>query len=130
VQAPDWLAPTKGTKMMTDQSSIDATGSNIAPPRKARPKKASNDRGSDRPPKSRIAKAAISKAEQILKKLGSAKGVTIPQMMETTGWQAHSVRGFLSGVVRKKLGHVLVSELGKDGLRRYRIIAGSTSAEA
>ena len=116
--------------MMTDQTSMDATSSDAAPPRKTRPKKASNDRGSDRPAKLRTANAAASKAEQILKKLGSAKGVTIPQMMEATGWQAHSVRGFLSGVVRKKLGHTLVSEVGKDGLRRYRIVAGPTSAEA
>lgn len=115
---------------MTDQTSIDAISSDAAPPRKARPKRASKDRGSDNPPKSHAANVATSKAEQLLKKLGSAKGVTIPQMMEATGWQAHSVRGFLSGVVRKKLGHGLVSEVGKDGLRRYRIVAGPTSAEA
>lgn len=114
---------------MTDQTSIHAICSDAAPPRKARPKRASNDRGSDSPPKSRTAKVATGKAEQILKKLCSAKGVTIPQMMEATGWQAHSVRGFLSGVVRKKLGHTLVSEVGKDGTRRYRI-ATQISAQA
>jgi hypothetical protein len=129
VQVPDWPAPTKGTKMMTDQTFIDSTSSEAAPPRKTRPKKTSKDGGSDRPPKSRTAKAATSKAEQVLKKLGSARGVTVQQMMEATGWQAHSVRGFLSGVVRKKRGHELVSEVGKDGLRRYRIVAGPTSVE-
>lgn len=115
---------------MTDQTPIHATSSDAAPPRKARPKKASKDRASENPPKSRAANVATSKAEQILKRLGSAKGVTILQMMEVTGWQAHSVRGFLSGVVRKKLGHELVSEVGKDGVRRYRIVAAPTSAEA
>lgn len=65
------------------------------------------------------AKAAI-----VVKKLQLARGVTIAQIMEATGWQAHSVRGFLSAVVRKKLGLNLVSEIGKDGQRRYRIIDG------
>lgn len=112
---------------MTDQTSPNATSD--AAPRAARPKKAPKDRGSDSPPKSCTANAATSKAEQLLKKLGSAKGVTIAQMMESTGWQAHSVRGFLSGVVRKKLGHELVSDVGNDGLRRYRIVAATTSVE-
>ncbi len=61
------------------------------------------------------------KAEQVLKKLRLAKGATIEMLMEATGWQAHSVRGFLSAVVKKKLGLNLVSEIGKDGARRYRI---------
>ena len=45
--------------------------------------------------------------------------------MEVTGWQAHSVRGFLSGTVKKKLGLPLVSDTGKDGVRRYRIDAAA-----
>jgi hypothetical protein len=43
--------------------------------------------------------------------------------MAATGWQQHSVRGFLAGVVRKKLGLNLVSEPNLDG-RVYRIIDG------
>ncbi len=67
------------------------------------------------------AQAAETKASVVLKKLKSPKGVTIEAVMEATGWQAHSVRGFLSAVVKKKLGFTLVSEIGKDGVRRYRI---------
>lgn len=65
-----------------------------------------------------------SKADAVLKKLRLAKGVSIAQLAEVTGWQAHSVRGFLSAVVRKKLGLKLVSDVGKDGVRRYRISDG------
>lgn len=67
--------------------------------------------------------AAETKASIVLKKLNSPKGATIEAMSEATGWQAHSVRGFLSAVVRKKLGLNLTSEADKDGVRRYRVQA-------
>lgn len=66
-------------------------------------------------------KAAETKTSIVVKKLRSPKGLTIDILMEATGWQAHSVRGFLSAVVKKKLGLSLVNETGKDGVRRYRI---------
>lgn len=66
-------------------------------------------------------RSETSKAATVLKKLRLARGVTVAQIMELTGWQSHSVRGFLSAVVRKKLKLNLVSEVGKDGYRRYRI---------
>ena len=62
-----------------------------------------------------------SKSDIVIKKLHLARGVSIAQLVEATGWQVHSVRGFLSAVIRKKLRLVLVSEIGKDGIRRYRI---------
>lgn len=68
-----------------------------------------------------------SKTELVLKKLRLAKGVTIAQLSEATGWQAHSVRGFLSAVVRKKMEFELTSDIGKDGVRRYRIADGAAS---
>ncbi|MBN8519428.1 MAG: DUF3489 domain-containing protein [Candidatus Accumulibacter sp.] len=48
-------------------------------------------------------------------------GATIAQMMAGTGWQAHTVRGAISGMVRKRLGYEVVSEKGADGQRAYRI---------
>lgn len=66
-------------------------------------------------------KAAATKSDAVLKLLRSTKGATVDVMMKATGWQAHSVRGFLSAVVKKKLMLNLNSEVGKDGQRRYRI---------
>lgn len=63
------------------------------------------------------------KASIVLNKLNSGKGVTLAQVMEATGWQAHSVRGFFSAVVKKKMGLNLVSETGKDKERRYKVVA-------
>lgn len=47
--------------------------------------------------------------------------------MKASGWQAHSVRGLWSGTVRNKLGLALLSESGKNGVRRYRIESGKTA---
>ncbi len=51
------------------------------------------------------------------------KGASLAEMQRAMGWQAHSVRGFLSGTVRKKLGLKLVSDKPGSGSRRYRIPA-------
>jgi hypothetical protein len=51
-------------------------------------------------------------------------GTTIAAMMTATGWQEHSVRGFLAGVVRKRLGLRLVSGRGERG-RNYRILGNA-----
>jgi hypothetical protein len=48
-------------------------------------------------------------------------GATVNQIMADTQWQAHTVRGAISGMVRKKLGYNVVSERGADGDRLYRI---------
>lgn len=48
-------------------------------------------------------------------------GATIAQMMASTDWQAHTVRGAISGMVRKRLGYEVVTEKMMDGQRAYRI---------
>ena len=41
--------------------------------------------------------------------------------MKFSGWQPHSVRGFLSGTVGKKLGLTVISSKGEDGDRSYSV---------
>ena len=62
------------------------------------------------------------KQTKLLDLLRRPAGATIAALSEASGWQQHSVRGFLAGVVRKKLGLELVSTVEADQ-RIYRVIA-------
>jgi Protein of unknown function (DUF3489) len=72
---------------------------------------------------------AESKQARILAVLRAPSGATVDGIMHATGWQQHSVRGFLAGVVRKKLGLNLVSAATGGG-RLYRIIDHKASGAA
>jgi hypothetical protein len=65
--------------------------------------------------------APKTKQDLILSLLSQRNGATIAEMMQATGWQQHSVRGFLAGTVKKKLGLALISSKSDGALRRYRI---------
>ena len=64
-----------------------------------------------------------SKAAKILDLLKRPDGATLQELMKTTGWMAHSVRGFLSGTVGKKMGLAVASTKGEDGERTYSVKA-------
>lgn len=68
--------------------------------------------------------AGKSKQAAVVSLLLRPGGATIAAMMEATGWQSHSVRGFLTGVVRKKLKLKLESKK-IDEQRIYRIEGGN-----
>jgi hypothetical protein len=63
----------------------------------------------------------LTKQERVLALLSQPDGASIEEMMQATDWQQHSVRGFLAGTVKKKLGFSLTSLKLDDGVRRYRI---------
>ncbi len=56
----------------------------------------------------------------VIAMLRSSKGATIEELSKATGWQAHSVRGAISGAIKKKLA-LTVTSVKTDGVRTYRI---------
>jgi hypothetical protein len=79
-------------------------------------------------PRKRVARPETKHA-RIIAMLRAPAGATIAAMMNETEWQPHSVRGFLAGVARKKLGLNLVAEQTDEG-RVYRIKDGRASSVA
>jgi uncharacterized protein DUF3489 len=75
-------------------------------------------------PRSKKAESG-SKQSRVIAMLQSPAGATIAAMMQATGWQQHSVRGFLAGVVRKRLKLKLGSKK-VDGTRVYRVASGDS----
>jgi Protein of unknown function (DUF3489) len=61
------------------------------------------------------------KQDQVLSLLCRPEGATVAAIMKATGWQQHSVRGFLAGVVRRKL-NLAVQSAKSDDQRIYRIV--------
>jgi hypothetical protein len=67
------------------------------------------------------ARKSQTKTRDCLALLEQAEGASIAEMQNETGWQPHSVRGFLAGTIKKTPGVTLTSEKADDGERRYRV---------
>jgi hypothetical protein len=63
-----------------------------------------------------------SKAENVVALLKRDSGATLEEMVKATGWQKHSVRGFMAGALKKRHGLTAVSEKTETG-RVYRVAA-------
>jgi hypothetical protein len=61
-----------------------------------------------------------SKQATVIQMLQRPEGATIAQIMDTTGWQAHTVRGTFAGAFKKKLGLNITSDKTQGGTRTYR----------
>ncbi|MBZ5604585.1 MAG: DUF3489 domain-containing protein [Acidobacteriia bacterium] len=112
-------APEKATKT----ARVGKKGANVAPKNKKSGKKATPAKKAPKEPKREKKGGAArdgSKAAKILELLQCPGGATSKELMKATGWQAHSVRGFLSGTIGKKMGLAVTSK-GEDGERNYSI---------
>ena len=93
------------------------TNSRQSGSRVRKPRKRSVPQGSGSP-------SSTTKTASLLALLSKPEGVSVDTMAHAVRWQTHSVRGFLAGHVRNKLGLELSSEKGPQGVRLYRIIQG------
>ena len=121
------MAASKKRKPNT-KARVAARRANVAPgkaksARKATPpKKTPKGRTKREVAKPKVARDGrkTAKIRHLLKRPG---GATSKELMKATGWLPHSVRGFLSGTVRKKLGLTVASTKGENGERTYSVEA-------
>jgi hypothetical protein len=85
------------------------------------PKKATKGRKSARSPKKATGSCQGSKTAKVLDLVKRSGGATLKELTKATGWQAHSVRGFLSGALGKKMGLTVTSTKAEDGERCYSV---------
>jgi len=99
-------------------------GAHVAPKKGKPGKKATPAKKAPKAPKGEKKGGAArdgSKAAKILELLKRPGGATSKELMKATGWQPHSIRGFLSGTIGKKMGLAVTSTKGEDGERNYSI---------
>jgi hypothetical protein len=102
-------------------SATATTKARVAKPgQRAAPKKAKLARKAPRAQTAARARDG-SKTAKIVDLLKRPGGATLKELMKATGWQAHSVRGFLSGTLGKKMRTPVESFKSGDGERSYRV---------
>ena len=95
----------------------------VAPAKAKSGKKAGSAKKAPKSGKKAGSARAGSKTAQVLDLLKQPGGVTSKELTKATGWQGHSMRGFLSGTVGKKMGLAVTSTKDEDGERRYAVKA-------
>ena len=101
---------------------VGARRAHVAPAKGNAGKKASPAKKAPKGRKKPGAARAGSKTERILDLLKRSGGATMKELIKATDWQPHSVRGFLSGTVRNKMGLEVISAKGEDGERSYSVM--------
>ncbi len=109
----------KPVKSDRSAAARQAAGSKTA---SARASAAASARKRAAPPEQPTVQSPGTKHAQLLQLLNRPEGASIEDMMQATEWQQHSVRGFLAGTVKKKMGLPLTSSKADGDVRRYRIV--------
>ena len=96
-------------------------GGHVAPRKGKSARKASPAKKAPKGGKKPATSREGTKTAKVLDLLKQAGGATLKELMKMTGWQAHSVRCFLSGTVGNKMGLDVTSSKGEDGERTYSV---------
>lgn len=98
-----------------------APASDVGTRRAAEPKATSKAKGRKKAATGSQGAREGSKKAAILELLRKSGGATLKDLMAATGWQGHSVRGFISGAIVKKMGLKVESKKRDDGERVYSV---------
>jgi hypothetical protein len=114
--------PAAGEKpKATKKARVAPQGAHVAKKKGKSAKKATPAKKAPKAAKKARGTREGSKTNTILDLLMRPGGVTAEELMKATGWQPHSVRGFLSGTIGKKMGLTVTSTKGEDGERSYSV---------
>ena len=115
----------------TNKARVRAQGSNVAPAKGKSGKKATTAKKAAHPAKKAPAKGSKtpepkgarqgSKTAQVLELIKRPGGATMQELMSATEWQPHSIRGFISGTLGKKMGLTVESAKTEEGKRTYSL---------
>ena len=122
--APEKATSKKGASQKKNAPKANKGAKKAAKQAKAAPKKQAKEKvTSKKAAKVKEAKVPreFSKKAIVLDLLRRPKGATLAEIMAATDWQAHSVRGFISGNLTKKMGLTVESTKNEAGERCYRI---------
>ena len=119
----------KPTSARTAPKKVTRTAQRATRTRSVLKRPATSQKRQSTPLASPATSAQVSKQARLIALLQSEPGATISQMRSLTGWQAHTVRGTISGALRKRLGlNVVCNAMNESGARIYRIVAAQASA--
>jgi hypothetical protein len=103
------------------QAKKTKAGAKVKPTTRPTPAKSAKGKHAKSGPKSAATARDGSKKAEVVALLQRKGGATLTEIMKRTKWQAHSVRGFISGALGKKMGVNVVSVRRDDGERVYAI---------
>jgi Protein of unknown function (DUF3489) len=115
-------APAAEKPKATKKARVAPQGAHVAKKKGESAKKTTRAKKAPKGAKKATGARDGSKTAKVLDLLKRPGGVSVKELMKATGWQPHSVRGFLSGTLKKKMGLRVASTKPKGGQRSYRIV--------